>query len=227
MAATRQELDWPWQDPYHIPPEVKTWMGMAKDRGEKLVETWEAQMAAYTLNHPAEAEELRRRLAGGLPENWESSLPVFPANDTGEATRMANGPIINALAKVLPELIGGAADLAPNTQTLLKSSPNFCADTPAGRNLRFGVREHAMAAITNGLALHGGFRPYAATFLTFSDYLRPALRIGSLSKAPSIFLFTNDSIGLGEDGPTHQPVEHLASLRAMPGITLIRPADFE
>jgi transketolase len=225
MAFTRQALGWTWEEPYHVPCEVQVSMSLARERGERLCQDWEDRLARYAAVHPELAAELRRRLAGELPQGWEAALPVFNPNPQGEATRMANGPIVNALAGVLPELLGGAADLAPNTQTLIKDSPDLAPASPAGRNLHFGVREHVMAAVTNGLALHGGFRPYAATFLIFSDYLRPALRIGALSQAPAIFLFTNDSIGVGEDGPTHQPIEQLAALRAMPGITLLRPSD--
>ena len=225
MAATRQALGWEYKEPFTIPSEVRKHFSGAVERGEVILSEWQHHLALYQASYPAEAADLERRLKGELPEGWEQSLPAFAPNPVGEGTRFANGPIINSLAGVLPELIGGAADLSPNTQTLIKNQPDLTAQNLGGRNIRFGVREHAMAAITNGLALHGGLRPYAATFLIFSDYLRPALRIGALSGAASIFIFSNDSIGVGEDGPTHQPIEQLVSLRAMPGITLLRPCD--
>jgi transketolase len=225
MAATRQALEWAYTEPFTIPAEVRDHFAGAVEKGAALQSEWQGRLDVYRESYPDEVAELERRLKGELPEGWEQHLPVFASNPAGEATRFANGPIVNALAGVLPELIGGAADLAPNTQTLIKNQADLTAQNYSGRNLHFGVREHAMAAITNGLALHGGLRPYAATFLIFSDYLRPALRIGALSGAASIFIFSNDSIGVGEDGPTHQPVEHLVSLRAMPGVTLLRPCD--
>lgn len=225
MESTRQALGWQWGDPFHIPPEVKAHMGQAVARGEIYSAEWELWFERYAELHPQQAAEFKRRLAGELPTGWDANLPVFAAKTPGEPTRMVNAPIVNALAAALPELIGGAADLAPNTNTLIQSSPNFSAATPQGRNIRFGVREHAMAAISNGIALHGGLRPYAAGFLIFSDYLRPALRFAALNHMPVIFVFTNDSIGVGEDGPTHQPIEQLATLRAMPGISVMRPCD--
>jgi len=160
-----------------------------------------------------------------LPADWETALPTFPADEKGQATRVASGKIINALAAKLPELIGGSADLAPSTKTWIDGSPAFERETPAGRNFHFGVREHAMGAIVNGMAVHGGVIPFGATFLVFSDYMRPAIRLSALSHYPSIWVFTHDSIGLGEDGPTHQPVEQLAALRAIPNLVVIRPAD--
>lgn len=225
MASTRQALGWPWVEPFTIPAEVQEHMRLSVEKGQRLVEDWQQRIAQYKSSYPAEAAEFKRRLAGELPPGWESALPVFPPNPAGDPTRMANAPIVNALAKAIPELVGGAADLAPNTQTIIQSSPDFTPALRRGRNFRYGVREHAMAAITNGLALHGGLRPYAATFAIFSDYLRPALRMGALNHLPSIFIFTNDSVGVGEDGPTHQPVEQVMSLRLMPGVTVLRPCD--
>jgi transketolase len=162
---------------------------------------------------------------GDLPENWDADLPVFPADGKGMATRAASGNLINVLAGRLPELIGGSADLAPSNNTWIKDSPDFQKDTPEGRNFHFGVREHAMGAIINGMAVHGGVIPYGGTFLIFSDYMRPAVRLSALSRYPSIWVYTHDSVGLGEDGPTHQPVEHLAALRAIPNLVVLRPAD--
>lgn len=225
MASTRQALNWPWTEPFTVPDEVRAHLGRAVEQGQRWEAEWRQAFAQYRSLHPSEAAEFERRLAGELPAGWEAALPTFAPNPAGEPTRMANGPIVNALAAVIPELVGGAADLAPNTQTLIKNSPDFSAHQRQGRNFRYGVREHAMAAITNGLALHGGLRPFAATFTIFSDYLRPALRMGALNRLPTIFIFTNDSVGVGEDGPTHQPVEQLASLRAIPGVTVLRPSD--
>lgn len=225
MASTRQALDWPWSEPFTVPDDVRTHLSQAIDIGRQRVYDWQQRMAQYKSLYPVEAADFERRLSGELPAGWEKELPVFPASPEGEPTRMANAPIINALAAAIPELVGGAADLAPNTQTVIKNSADFSAHQRRGRNFRYGVREHAMAAITNGLALHGGLRPFAATFTIFSDYLRPALRMSALNGLSSIFVFTNDSVGVGEDGPTHQPVEQLASLRATPGITLLRPCD--
>jgi len=160
-----------------------------------------------------------------LPENWQDKLVEFPADEKGMASRVSSGKVINLLADILPELVGGSADLAPSNMTWINKSDAFSSDTPEGRNIHFGVREHAMGAITNGIYAHGGLIPYCATFLVFSDYVRPAVRISALSKMGSIWVFTHDSIGVGEDGPTHQPIEHLTSLRMIPGLTVFRPAD--
>jgi transketolase len=164
-------------------------------------------------------------LDGALPEGWDGDLPVFPTDAKGMATRVSSGKVINAIAEKLPDLIGGSADLHPSTKTYIDSAPDFQADTPQGRSIHFGVREHAMGGIVNGMNLTPGVIAFGATFLIFSDYMRAALRLSALSPYPSIWVYTHDSIGLGEDGPTHQPVEHLASLRAMPNMTVIRPAD--
>ena len=160
-----------------------------------------------------------------MQDKWQSDLPVFPEDKKGMATRASSGQVINALAKKVPELIGGSADLAPSTNTLIKESPDFQFGSHMGRNFHFGVRENGMGSIVNGLAYHGGVRPFGATFLVFSDYMRPAVRLSALSHLSSIWVYTHDSIGLGEDGPTHQPIEHLAALRAIPNMTVIRPAD--
>src|SRR5690606_28500739 len=171
------------------------------------------------------AEELERRLAGKLPAGWDQDLPVFSVDEKGIATRNASGKVLNVLAGRLPELMGGSADLAPSNKTFINKSESFQADTPLGRNIHFGVREHAMGAIVNGMAVYGGVIPYGGTFLVFSDYMRAAIRLSALSHYPSIWVFTHDSIGLGEDGPTHQPIEHIASLRAIPDLVTLRPAD--
>lgn len=225
LNAAKQAVGWPLEPRFFIPDDVLAFYRQALERGAVLEAEWQERLAAYRAAFPAEADELERRLAGDLPAGWSSGLPVFPPDAKGMGTRVASGKVINALAPHLPELFGGSADLAPSTKTWIEGQPPFQADTPLGRNFHFGVREHAMGAILNGLALHGGLIPYGATFLVFADYLRPALRLAALSHYPSIWVFTHDSIGVGEDGPTHQPVEHLAALRAIPGLVVIRPAD--
>lgn len=225
LAAAKRNLGWPVEPRFYIPTHVLEHFRTALERGEQEEAAWNAQLEAYATAYPDLAAELRRRLQGELPHAWEMALPSFPADDKGMATRLASGKVLNALAPRLPELIGGSADLTPSTRTWLEGYPAFQAKTPEGRNLHFGVREHAMGAIVNGMAVFGGLIPYGATFLTFADYMRPALRLSALSHYPSIWVFTHDSIGVGEDGPTHQPVEHLASLRAIPGMVVIRPAD--
>jgi transketolase len=182
-------------------------------------------MEAYAAAYPAEAAELERVLTGELPAGWEAALPRFAADDGPMATRAAGGRVINALAEVLPELVQGAADLSSSTDTTIKSSADVKRGDYGERNLRYGVREHAMGAITNGLAAHGGLRPACATFFQFYDYMKNPVRLAALSDLPSIFVYTHDSVGLGEDGPTHQPVENLAALRAVPNLVTIRPAD--
>jgi transketolase len=168
---------------------------------------------------------LKRRLAGDLPADWDLSLPDFPVDVKGIATRAASGKTLNALAKKIPELIGGSADLAPSNKSWIDGEDAFQSESPQGRNFHFGVREHAMAAAVNGMVVHGGVIPYGATFLVFSDYMRGALRLSALSKIGSIWIFTHDSIGVGEDGPTHQPVEHVTSLRLIPNLVTLRPGD--
>ncbi len=181
--------------------------------------------ARYRAEFPAEAERFEQQTKGELPAGWDADIPVFGPKDGSMATRAASGKALNAIAKRFSGLIGGSGDLAPSTNTLISGSEDQAFEKPAGRNIRFGVREHGMAAVVNGMALHGGVIPYGATFLVFSDYMKPSLRLSALMDAHSIFIFTHDSIGLGEDGPTHQPVEHLAALRAIPNFTVIRPAD--
>jgi transketolase len=193
-------------------------------RGKELKARWLERMDAYREAHPAEAAELERVVAGRLPGGWQDAVPVF---EPGEkiATRASAGKVMNALAPVVPELVQGAADLSSSTSTTLKEMGQVTPGDYAGRNIYYGVREHAMGAITNGLAAHGGFRPASATFFTFSDYMKNTIRLAALMRLPSVFVFTHDSVGLGEDGPTHQPIEHLAALRAIPRLATIRPAD--
>jgi transketolase len=225
VRKAKENLGWPTEPLFKVPEEARKPFAQASKLGARARTDWQGLLARYQKAHPELAAELERRTLGALPEGWEKALPVFPADTKGTATRVSGGKILNALAKVLPELVGGSADLAPSTKTLLNGEEGFCREKPLGRNLHFGIREHAMAAVLNGMANHGAVRPYGSTFFVFSDYLRPSLRLASLSELPVIHVFTHDSIFLGEDGPTHQPVEHLPSLRAMPGLTVIRPAD--
>ena len=209
---------------FFVPEAALAHYREAVPAGEKLVAEWNAALARYAAEYPAEAAELRRRLSGELPKGWDAGLKLYPVGD-GPATRKASQEAIQVLGKSLPELFGGAADLSESNLTDIEGAGVFEADSPAGRNIRFGVREHAMGAIANGLALYGGFIPYVGTFLTFSDYMRGAVRLAALQKLRVVYVWTHDSIGLGEDGPTHQPVEHVAALRAIHNLTVIRPGD--
>jgi transketolase len=221
VAATKQAYGWPHDEPFTVPDEVRAAMDQ-RERGAAASADWDARFAAYRDAFPDLAAEFERRMAGNLPDGWRDALPTLSG---GAATRKDSGAVINALADVLPELIGGSADLAGSNNTDIADAGDFSADDRLGRNLRFGVREHAMGAICNGMALHGGFIPYAATFLVFTDYARPAIRLSALMGQKVIWVMTHDSIGLGEDGPTHQPIEHLAALRAIPDLQVLRPAD--
>lgn len=225
LRLAKENLGWPPEPKFYIPEDVLNFYRQALARGAEWEADWRLRFDTYQRLYPALGSELRRRLDGELPQGWSAALPVFPRDSKGVATRAASGKVINALTPVLPELVGGSADLAPSNNTWIQGEAAFQKDTPHGRNLHFGVREHAMAAALNGMALHGGLIPYGGTFLVFSDYMRPAIRLASLSHLPVIYVFTHDSIGLGEDGPTHQPVEHLAALRAIPNLVVIRPAD--
>ncbi len=201
----------------------QNWL-QAVDKGKKYEQEWNDLFARYKKEYPELAAEFERVQSGVLASGWEKSLPVFPADAKPIATRSAGGEVMDAIAKAVPELIGGAADLTTSTKTIFKDGGNFHLD-PAGRNIWFGVREFGMCAAVNGMAVHGGLIPYGSTFFCFSDYCKPALRLAALMQAHSIFVFTHDSIALGEDGPTHQPIEHLTMLRAMPHLTDFRPAD--
>ena len=224
VKLTKQNLGWPSLEPFHVPAEALAHWRRALERGARLEAEWQQRYDRYRAAYPDLAAELERRLAGRLPEGWDAELPTFPAKDL-QATRAASGKVLNAIAPRLPELIGGSADLAGSTNVVFKNGGDVAAGNWGGRNIHFGVREHAMGAILSGLALHGGVRPVGSTFLIFSEYMRPPIRLAALSRLPTIYVFSHDSIGLGEDGPTHQPVEQLASLRAIPGLTVIRPAD--
>jgi transketolase len=225
IKLTKQNLGWPSLEPFFVPQEALDHCRLSRARGEKLQRAWEQRYAAYRAAFAGPAAELDRRLAGKLPDGWEKSLPGFTAENGAVASRAASGIVLNALAKVIPELMGGSADLAPSNNTLLKDIETFGPGTPAGRNMHFGIREHGMGSIMNGMSLHGGIIPYGGTFLIFSDYMRPPIRLAAFMKRQVIYVYTHDSIGLGEDGPTHQPIEQLAALRVIPQMTVIRPAD--
>jgi transketolase len=224
IAGARERLGWPYE-PFDIPEDVLTHYRKVSEIGQQQEAEWRKSFDAYRAVCPDLAEEFEGRTAGIIPAGWENKLPVFPADPKGSATRAASGKVINALASSIPALMGGSADLAPSTNTLISNGGDFQPDSYVGRNLHFGVREHAMGSIVNGMAAHKGVLPYGATFMVFSDYMRPAVRVSAISHFHSIWVFTHDSIGLGEDGPTHQPVEHLMSLRAIPNLSVIRPAD--
>ncbi len=224
VTATKEFYGWPTEPPFLIPPEVERWKGEMIERGDAHREAWGATLDAYRAAFPALAAEFERTMDGRLPDDWESSVPVFPAGEK-VATRKAGGAAMNAIAHAVPELIQGAADLSVSTGTDLDEMGRVQASDFAGRNLYYGVREHAMGAITNGIAAHGGLRPVCSTFFQFYDYMKNTVRLAALMRLPSIFVYTHDSIGLGEDGPTHQPIEHLAAARAVPGLVTIRPAD--
>jgi transketolase len=225
VALTKRNLGWPAEPDFFVPEEVRAHFGGALEAGPALERNWEALLSAYGDAHPELAAELGDRLSGTLPKGWAEVLPEFEPDAKGMPTRVASGRALNALAGSIPALMGGSADLGPSNKTLIDDSQDFQSATPQGRNLRFGVREHGMAAILNGMALYGGVIPYGGTFLIFSEYMRPAIRMAALMGLHVVYVFTHDSIGLGEDGPTHQPVEQLAVLRATPGLTVIRPGD--
>ncbi|MBF8297999.1 MAG: cbbT, partial [candidate division NC10 bacterium] len=225
IKLTKRALGWPLEPAFYIPDEALAHFREALQRGRAWEAQWQAQFDAYAAAHPELAAEWRTVMNGRLPEGWADKLPAFTPGGGSMATREASGKVLNAIAPHLPTLIGGSADLTPSNNTYLKGYGDFQRDNVGARNLHFGVREHAMGSILNGMALHGGVIPYGGTFLIFSDYMRPAIRLAALSHIHVIYVFTHDSIGLGEDGPTHEPIEHLASLRAMPNLTVIRPAD--
>ncbi len=240
LIATKKALGWPTTDKFYLPAEAVDRFRQAVPAGAAAEQEWRAKFADYQKAFPAEAAEFVRIVSGQFPDDWRSDLPKYTPTDKPIATRAAGGAALNALAKHLPNIIGGSADLNPSTDTALKGLGDFQpseAEGPgtlgavggvwsyAGRNVAFGVREHAMGAAVNGMAAHGGVLPFSATFFTFSDYMKGAIRLGALSRLKAFYVFTHDSIGVGEDGPTHEPVEQLAGVRAMPGLTVIRPAD--
>jgi transketolase len=240
LLATKKASGWPSTEKFYLPQDSVEYFRQAVPRGAQMEDEWQKKFDAYRQAFPKEAAEFESIVSGKLPQNWDADLPKWKPTDKPIATRAAGGEAINVLAKYIPNLVGGSADLNPSTRTALKGLGDFQSPevsgpgtlgavggewSYAGRNIAFGVREHAMGAIVNGMAAHGGVLPFSATFLQFSDYMKPAIRLGALSKLKAIYVFTHDSIGLGEDGPTHQPIEHLAGLRAVPGLTVIRPAD--
>jgi transketolase len=240
VKATKEHFGWPLDLPFHVPEEALAYFRRSIAQGSKFESDWEEMFAEYSKSYPELAREFQQTMRGDLPPDWVGAIPSFPPDAKGIATRAASGKVINAIGSKIPTLIGGSADLNPSTKTVIKGAGDF--QNPGldsngiqgtsggvwgheGRNLHFGVREHAMGSIANGLAAHGGIIPFTATFFVFSDYMRPPIRLASLMDLGVIFVFTHDSIGVGEDGPTHQPVEHLAALRSIPGLTLIRPCD--
>ncbi|MBM4424656.1 MAG: transketolase [Chloroflexi bacterium] len=240
LKAAKQNLGFPSESMFHIPDEALKNFRSALEGGKKSEADWGRRFASYAKAHPTLAAEFQRRMSGDLPSGWDAALPSFPADAKGLATRKASEAAMQTIAKSIPELIGGSADLNPSTFTWLKGEGDFESPLSSpegaqgavgggwghdGRNVHFGVREHGMGAIVNGMALHGGLRPYGATFFVFSDYMRPSIRLAALSDLPCLFVFTHDSIGVGEDGPTHQPIEHLAALRAIPNLITLRPCD--
>ena len=224
VALTKKALGWQWAEPFTIPDEALKQFRTAVERGGQAESEWQRKFDAYAKEHPELAEEWRNAQKDALPKGWDADLPTWKPGES-IATRNASGKAINAFAKHVHSVIGGDADLSESTKTKIEDAPEFDPKTGVGNNLHYGVREHTMAAIANGVAYHGGARPFVATFFCFSDYMRPAVRLAALNELSTIFVWTHDSIGLGEDGPTHQPVEHLSSLRAIPHLTIIRPGD--
>jgi transketolase len=240
VLAAKKNLGWPTEPAFLLPGEALEHFRQALTTGAEVQSAWQARLDAYAKDFPDLAAEFKRRVSGDLPEGWDANLPTFPADPKGQATRKAGQKVINTLGQRLPELMGGSADLDPSTFTNLEGQGDFESERttsagaqgtngppwgPAGRNIHFGVREHAMGSIVNGLATHGGFIPYGSTFLIFSDYMRPAIRLSAIMHCGCLWVYTHDSIGLGEDGPTHQAVEHYAALRAIPNLLFIRPCD--
>ena len=224
VRLTKENLGWPGDEKFRVPDKVLKAFRKSVDKGKKAEAAWQKKYIAYAKKQPELAKEWEAAITGKPLQRWDAGIPSFKGAKP-IATRAASGQVLNAMAERLPTLMGGSADLAPSNNTLLKSSFDFQKGTYDGRNIRFGVREHAMGAILSGMALHKGVRPYGGTFLVFADYCRPAIRLAALMNLPVIYVFTHDSVAVGEDGPTHQPVEHFAALRAIPGLIVIRPAD--
>ncbi len=222
----KEHLGWSYKKPFTIPPEVITHLRQAQERGRRQQQEWAARLEAYRQTYPEEARQLEGDLRGALPEGWDHDLAgLFKAEDKPIATRVASEQVMNAIAQKVHSFTGGSADLAPSTKTTLKDHGHYGFDEYCGHNMHFGVREHAMGAIANGMSLHGGIIPYTGTFLIFYDYMRPPIRLAALMGIRVIYIFTHDSVGLGEDGPTHQPIEQLMGLRTVPELVTIRPAD--
>ena len=225
LTAAKKNMNWPVEPDFYIPDDAKRRFLAIGEKGSQAAADWGKLAAQYRASYPIVWNEIENRMTGELGKEWVKALPVFVADEKGIATRVASGQVINAIAGSLPQLVGGSADLTPSNNTSIKESTAYQKNNHLGRYLHFGVREHGMGAIVNGLAYHGGFIPFGATFLVFTDYMRGAIRLSALSHLHSIWIMTHDSIGLGEDGPTHQPVEHLCALRAIPNLNVIRPAD--
>ncbi|MBW1730693.1 MAG: transketolase [Deltaproteobacteria bacterium] len=225
IVKTKENLGWPTDPSFYVPQEVLDHFRQALSKGAQLERQWQEKLNTYENAYPELAKKFMKWVQGVLPDDWDECIPSFEPDPKGIATRVASGTVLNALADKIQNLMGGSADLGPSNKTLIKSSRDYQVGAYDGRNLRFGVREHAMGAILNGMALHGGIIPYGGTFLVFSDYMRPSIRLAALMGLKVIYVFTHDSIGLGEDGPTHQPIEQLSTLRAIPNLTVIRPAD--
>jgi transketolase len=225
VRLTKEGMNWPTSPSFHIPEEALEHFRRAVARGSSAQADWESRFKVYAQQYPDLAAEFQRVIDRRLPKDWEADLPTFRASDGPMATRVASGKVIEILGSRLPEMMGGSADLGPSTHTNIDGAGNFEPEDWAGRNMHFGIRENAMGAILNGMALHRGLIPYGGTFFVFSDYMRPPMRLAAMNALPVIYIFTHDSIGMGEDGPTHQPVEQLIGLRSIPGMVVLRPAD--
>ena len=225
VRATKENLGIPTEPDFLVPDDAATLLRRAAARGKEKREAWQERMAAFKKDEREQAEQFERQLAGTLPDGWDAGLPVFPASAKGMATRAASGKVLGALVPAVPRLIGGSADLTPSNKTRTEDMRDITRADAGGRYVRFGVREHGMGAVLNGLTIHGGLQGYGGTFLIFSDYMKPTVRLAALMKVPTLFVFTHDSVGLGEDGPTHQPIEQLAGLRAIPNCPVMRPCD--
>ena len=225
IRLTKQTMHWPSMEPFFVPDDVLAYYRLAVPQGEQQEAQWSELLNKYGSTYPEESLEINRRLTGELPDQWQLALPHFSPGDGSIATRAASGQVLAKLAQTIPELVGGSADLEPSNKTNLPGQADYQAATPSGRNFHFGIREHIMGAMLNGMTLYGGLRAFGGTFLVFSDYMRPAVRLAALMKLPVTYVWTHDSFYVGEDGPTHEPVEHIMSLRTIPGLTVIRPAD--
>ncbi|MEK5364052.1 transketolase [Peribacillus castrilensis] len=225
IKLVKEHYNWNYEEDFYIPEEVKAHFTELKEASEQKEQSWNKLFAQYEKTYPALAKELLQSINAELPEGWDADIPQYSVGEDKLATRSSSGEVLNALAKNVPQLFGGSADLSSSNKTMLKGEGDFSSSNYGGRNIWFGVREFGMGAAVNGMALHGGVKVFGATFFVFSDYLRPAIRLSALMKLPVIYVFTHDSVAVGEDGPTHEPIEQLSSLRAMPGLSTIRPAD--
>ena len=225
VLLTKKNLGWPSMEPFFVPDEALAHWRTARDRGARDHDEWRRALIAYAKAFPNEAKELGRRIQGDLPAGWQSAIPTFTPENGNVATRASSGVVLNAIAAKVPDVVGGSADLSTSNLTTIKDASRFSPENHGGRNFAFGIREHGMAAIMNGMSLHGGLIPFGGTFLIFSDYMRPSVRLAALMRRQVIYVYTHDSIGLGEDGPTHQPIGQLSALRAIPNLTVIRPGD--